>query len=200
MGESLHPWGMNGRRYASDRGEPTGRSATPSHRTHRLAYHPTNDTRPAPRAGRSIAAPRRAVCLVIGYASRRCGKRCRWEACRPRPQRPARHFQSQHQDGPRVVFKRMPHRLRTTLPARTSPDHIDHQLAGWRKLPWPAAKIVEAAHPRSTARSISPKSKSPPHHHTDAVLGRRSQRCRPLTRTWSLTTTHHDRTRLSIPP
>ena len=47
MGASLHPWGLTGCRYASDRGEPTGRSATPSHRTHRPAYHPINDTREA---------------------------------------------------------------------------------------------------------------------------------------------------------
>ena len=47
VGASLHPWGVTGCRYASERGEPTGRSATPSHRTHRPAHHPINDTREA---------------------------------------------------------------------------------------------------------------------------------------------------------
>ena len=46
-GRSLHPWGLTGSRYASERGEPTGRSATPSPRTHRPGYHPINDTREA---------------------------------------------------------------------------------------------------------------------------------------------------------
>ena len=47
VGASLHPWVVTGCRYASERGEPTGRSATPSHRTHRPAHHPINDTREA---------------------------------------------------------------------------------------------------------------------------------------------------------
>ncbi len=38
---------MTGCRYASGRGEPTGRSATPSDRPHRPAHHPFNDTRQA---------------------------------------------------------------------------------------------------------------------------------------------------------
>ena len=44
VGASLHPWGLTGSRYASERGEPTGRSATPSNRTHRPAHHLINDT------------------------------------------------------------------------------------------------------------------------------------------------------------
>ena len=40
---------MNGRRYASERGVPTGRSTTPSYRTHRPSSHPINDTREASR-------------------------------------------------------------------------------------------------------------------------------------------------------
>lgn len=47
VGASLHPWGLTGCRYASGRGGTTGRSATPSHRTHRPAHHPINDTREA---------------------------------------------------------------------------------------------------------------------------------------------------------
>ena len=47
VGASLHPWGLTGSRYASERGGTTGRSATPSERTHRPAHHPTNDTREA---------------------------------------------------------------------------------------------------------------------------------------------------------
>jgi hypothetical protein len=47
VGPSLHPWGMTGRRYASERGEPTRRSATPSPGTHRPACHPISDTREA---------------------------------------------------------------------------------------------------------------------------------------------------------
>ena len=45
--DSLHPWGLNGCRYASERGEPTGRSATPSPGTHRPSSHSINDTREA---------------------------------------------------------------------------------------------------------------------------------------------------------
>ena len=45
VGASLHPWGLTGCRYASERGEPTGQSATPSHRTHSPAHHLINDTR-----------------------------------------------------------------------------------------------------------------------------------------------------------
>ena len=65
-GRSLHPWGLTGCRYASERGEPTGRSATPSPRTHRPAYHSINDTReasqlsdPSPRRGALLQAQRR---------------------------------------------------------------------------------------------------------------------------------------------
>ena len=47
VGASLHPWGQTGCRYASKRGAPTGRSTTPSRRTHRPACHPINDTREA---------------------------------------------------------------------------------------------------------------------------------------------------------
>ena len=49
VGASLHPWGLTGCRYASERGEPTGRSATPSPRPLRTACHPINDTREASR-------------------------------------------------------------------------------------------------------------------------------------------------------
>ena len=47
VGASLHPWGLAGCRYASERGEPTGRSTTPSPRTHRPDFDPNNDTREA---------------------------------------------------------------------------------------------------------------------------------------------------------
>ena len=47
VGASLHPWGMTGSRYASERGGTTGRSATPSPRTHKPSYHPIDDTREA---------------------------------------------------------------------------------------------------------------------------------------------------------
>ena len=66
VGASLHPWGMNGCRYASERGEPTGRSTPPSHRSHRPAHHPINDTReasqlsdPSPHRGALQPAQRR---------------------------------------------------------------------------------------------------------------------------------------------
>ena len=65
-GRSLHPWGLTECRYASERGGTTGRSATPSHRAHRPAYRPINDTReasqlsdPSPHRGALQPAQRR---------------------------------------------------------------------------------------------------------------------------------------------
>ena len=59
VGASLHPWGLTGCRYASERGEPTGGSAAPSTRPHRPGYHPGNDAREASQL--SHLPPRRSA-------------------------------------------------------------------------------------------------------------------------------------------
>ena len=92
VGESLHPWGMTGCRYASERDGPDGRSSrstTPSRRTHSPSSHPVNDTREASRlsdlpphrgalhpAQRSPEAERNALGLPLGgQGERRRGLR-----------------------------------------------------------------------------------------------------------------------------
>ena len=87
VGASLHPWGLSGCRYASERGEPTGRSATPSPRTHRPAHHAINDTREASQL--SDLSPHRSA---LQPAQRRPGLKTRpsakrWD--RPAGLRPA---------------------------------------------------------------------------------------------------------------
>ena len=78
---------MTGCRYASERGEPTGRSTTPSRRTHKPSCHPISDTREASQL--SDSSPHRGA---LQQAQRRRSQNTRPSAtrwARPAGLRPA---------------------------------------------------------------------------------------------------------------
>ena len=155
VGASLHPWGLTGCRYASERGEPTGRSATPSRRTHWPAYHPINDTREASQL--SDPSPHRGApqCRVVGAASAVAPGTRPWVKCCRHAQQASRPVvPSRDVDPVAAAVIEAALKVRASHLAVPTMDILDLVLQGRRTRPlnfgaiWPASPfgllVVEA--------------------------------------------------------